>query len=310
MNDLARLVGQAVYEDTHTILLGLTMLLAVVYLYSAVYFWAFNDMYNFPDISWPENPDCTSLLTCARDHIQYGVHNPPVWKSGTNFYGWIFAVSFFFFITMFLSEMVVAFLMDTFWKVKALSSKIDEQRFGQCFICGEDETALRLLYKKEMAAQCDILTQKLIDQHCKNTAQDISKKDQMKLQWRATSIVESNILHEHANGSHNMWIWVFFYLWAKDQEEKEHQHDFTGIKLRGEVLWLLSQISNGSTDIFPVHMKARSDDIWLTGPFTQATSVDVRIACDRIEHALLALHSDVTRLCGQNSLDGNRNNLT
>jgi len=80
-------------------------------------------------------------------------------------------------------------------------------------------------------------------------------KDQMKLQWRATSIVESNILHEHANGSHNMWIWVFFYLWAKDQEEKEHQHDFTGIKLRGEVLWLLSQISNGSTDIFPVHMK-------------------------------------------------------
>ena len=99
-------------------------LLAVCYMFAAVAMALFQSDYTFPDVDWEtklgpgNNPaQCETLMACARDHLQYGLHSPPVWFEPTNFGQWLFDMCYFFFVTLFLTEMITAFLFDTFFKV-------------------------------------------------------------------------------------------------------------------------------------------------------------------------------------------------
>ena len=109
-------------SDYKSLFASVATLIALLYVYSVSTLAFFKDKYTFPDVPW-NTPDCSTLLTCTRglsswscglvtsllvwsDHIQYGVGSSPVWHAGTDAAGWIFALSFFFIITLFVSQMV------------------------------------------------------------------------------------------------------------------------------------------------------------------------------------------------------------
>jgi len=217
--------------------------------------------------------------------------------------------------------MVVAFLMDTFWKVKKLQGQIKEQMHAQCFVCGESRIALTLLYKNQIDSDRKRIKKSRMDEYEKNIREkrnpfsnifrgdiDDRKTFSALQQSQAARDAEACILRSHADGGHSLWLWLFFFLWAKDEETNERNKGAKdAFGLHGEARWLLEQICNGNTAIFPLHMKTRSDDIWLTGPFTESTSVDVQIARNsiiqqmeahekRIENSIQAVQLELTKL--------------
>ena len=126
------MVRSELIDDAYQVTLGwaILTLLVVTYMFSAVSTAAFQGDYTFPDVSWSNGSpaECNTLLECARDHLQYGLHSTPVWFAATNLGEWIFDMLYFFFVSLFLTEMITAFLFDTFFKVSYPSNSAVVER--------------------------------------------------------------------------------------------------------------------------------------------------------------------------------------
>ena len=189
-------------------------------------------------------------------------------------------------------------------KVKALNEQIEDQRMRKCFICGLGATSLRTLYKAELKDERELGNHYVMNIVYGNHKHEGTHDHQEGMMgvlkaWLPSLFLDGGaqsnraadelVLQQHAQGAHSMWSWLYFYQWAKWPSK------WMDGSLHGEVKFVLQHIEDGCHHVFPIHVKERSTDIWATGPFTEATSEDVRLAWDHIRGELKELRALVTR---------------
>eukprot|EP00656_Telonema_subtile_P045298 TRINITY_DN51550_c0_g1_i1.p1 TRINITY_DN51550_c0_g1~~TRINITY_DN51550_c0_g1_i1.p1 ORF type:complete len:346 (+),score=47.06 TRINITY_DN51550_c0_g1_i1:174-1211(+) len=291
-----KLVGQAVWNDKVTLGWAIMTLLACTYMFSAVSMAFFQGDYSFPDVTWSDGSypgACETLLSCARDHLQYGLHSPPIWDAPTDLGQWIFDMLYFFFVTLFLTEMITAFLFDTFFKVKDKFHRMEDLGTNsRCFICSEDPETLRRLYP------------------------DLEEEND-----------DATVLKRHCNNTHDLFSWAGFYAGIQLTFSRHRQHAW-GISservtsdsdesnqpacsnlpgLLGEERWLALMIEARRSEVCPIYKKDSSLDSWRMAPFNTSTSEDIRILHDQLSDQLQTLGSQLNS--GSPASDGTRSTV-
>lgn len=66
---------EAISRNAHKISLTILLCLVVLYTFATVTYMAFRNQYGFNDAS-----DCTTLITCFKLHVDYGLSNSPSWQ--------------------------------------------------------------------------------------------------------------------------------------------------------------------------------------------------------------------------------------
>jgi len=134
-----RYVLQSVYKNGLQVISTLLLGFIVIYLYTVVGY----SFFKAPTVNFSDGTaDCSNLLNCWRDHLDFGLRGPP-FVSDTDsmnrtFWHWLYNVSWNIFITFVLVAIITGIIIDTFAELRSKQNEISDDILTRCFICSID----------------------------------------------------------------------------------------------------------------------------------------------------------------------------
>jgi hypothetical protein len=142
-------VLRAIYRPLRSLLLTLWLFIIILFVYTSIGMYYFNDQYVSGDDDGAVNP-CPDLLRCFIQTIFMGLTDPATqgmdgvtYKDGT---GWvsriIFDLSFFIILGVLLFDMVTGIIVDTFGELRGEAESRKETQENKCFVCGIERSKM------------------------------------------------------------------------------------------------------------------------------------------------------------------------
>jgi len=178
-----RYVLQSVYKNGLQVISTLLLGFIVIYLYTAVGY----SFFKTATVSFADGAaDCSNLLNCWRDHLDFGLRGPPFVSDSDELIGvkrtflhWLYNVSWNIFITFVLVAIITGIIIDTFAELRSKQNEISDDILTRCFICSIDR--------------------EIYDRHHLDFA-------------------------SHIRLEHNMWMYLFFRVYLKEKLEGDYSN--------------------------------------------------------------------------------------
>jgi len=134
-----RYVLQSVYKNGLQVISTLLLGFIVIYLYTAVGY----SFFKTATVSFADGAaDCSNLLNCWRDHLDFGLRGPPFVSDddavNRTVWHWLYNVSWNIFITFVLVAIITGIIIDTFAELRSKQNEISDDILTRCFICSID----------------------------------------------------------------------------------------------------------------------------------------------------------------------------
>jgi len=140
-NQTVQNVMKAVTLNGRSILWTALLVVIIVYIYSVIGFFAFNDMYGSDGL------ECDNMYLCLITTLNYGVRSgggigdvldPALFGRQNYFPRLVFDLSFFIIVIIILLNIVFGIILDTFGELREKKNNIDEDIRSRCFVCSLD----------------------------------------------------------------------------------------------------------------------------------------------------------------------------
>ena len=153
LNKYLRNVLSVLKKRFQQILQTLILLLILIYMYSLIGFFFFNEEYE--DSELKEN-QCQELIQCYLTHISYGIrsgggigeHLPRHYfgrENNREYYRMIFDLMWYFFVNLLMLNVILGVIVDTFKEMRQENDSQEYDKENVCFVCGINRNQARSL---------------------------------------------------------------------------------------------------------------------------------------------------------------------